>query len=337
MSEVYARLWRPGERAPRVNRMRLLAFVLALAGGAAAAQDFPARPVRMVLGAPPGSTIDTVSRALAERMALDLRQPVLVENRPGAGGTIASQAVARAAPDGYTLFVGGCSADSIVYWFVMNDRPPLDPFKDFTPVGRLMRDHWMIVASPVLGVNSLAELAALGKKKPGALSFPSIGIGSGQHLQSERFRLRAGFEATHVPYKDSPLPDLMAGRLAFMVQPAAAVAAHIKSGKLKGLAVLTPERLAALPEVPTSAEAGYPDLLYSAGICLYAPGGTPRDVVQRLNDALNKASQTQVVRQRFAELAIEPVQGSPEEAARFVAELMAHVDELRLAVFGKAR
>jgi tripartite-type tricarboxylate transporter receptor subunit TctC len=318
--------------------MRLIpTMLLVLASGVAAAQPFPARPVRVLIGFPPGSTIDVVTRTLGERMSEDLGQPLLVESRPGAGGTIASQAVARAAPDGHTLMVSGCSADAIVYWFVMNDRSPMDPFRDFTPVGRLMRDHWVIAASPAVGANSLAELVALGKSRPGALAFPSIGTGSGQHLQSERFRLHAGFDATHVPYKDSPFPDLIAGRLAFIVQSSAAAAPLIKAGKLKGLAVMSTERVAALPEVPTTAEAGYPELLYNAGICLWAPGATPRAVVERLNAALNTASGVDSVRERFAELGLETVQGSAEDAARFVAELMALVDQLRMAVFGKAR
>ena len=146
-----------------------------------------------------------------------------------------------------------------------------------------MRDHWIVAVSPALGVNSLAELVALGKSKPGALMFPSSGAGSSPHLQAERFRMRAGFDATHVPYKDNPMPDLIAGRMSFTVQSSAGVASLIKSGKLKGLAVLSTERMAALPEVPTSAEAGMADLVYNAGICLYAPGGAPRDIVMRLN------------------------------------------------------
>ena len=341
MSEVYAPVWPAIRTRPTVTGMRILIRILilclVLAHGAAAAQAFPARPVRAILGFPPGSTIDIVSRTLAERMAEDLGQPVLVDNRPGAGGTIATQAVARAVPDGYTVMVSGCSADAIVYWFVMNDRPPMDPFRDFVPVGRLMRDHWIVAASPALGANTLAELVALGKAKPGALAYPSVGMGSGQHLQAERFARRVGIEATHVPYKDSPAADLMAGRLAFTVISSAAVAPLVKSGKLKGLAVLSSRRIDALPDVPTTAETGYGDLIYNAGICMYAPGATPREVVQRLNVALNNASAAPSVRQRFAELGVEPVQGSPEDAARFVTELMAQVDELRRAVFGKAR
>ena len=302
-----------------------------------AAAQYPVLPVKIVVGFPPGSTPDLVSRTVAERMADDLGQAVIVENRPGAGSTIATEAVARSPADGYTLIVSGCSADGIVYGFVMTGRPPLDPFKDFTPVGRVMRDHWVLAVSPTLGIGSVDELVALGKSKPGSLTFPSPGTGTSQHLQAERFRMRVGLDATHVPYKDSPFPDLVAGRVTYAVQSSAAVVPLIKSGKLKGLAVLSTSRLASLPEVPTAAEAGLPDLIYNAGVCLYAPGGTPRDVVARLNGALNKAEAADAVKQRFADLGVEAVQGSPEDTAMFIAELMALVDQLRTAVFGKAR
>ena len=318
-------------------RLCIALGALTLFCGAVAAQVYPAKAVRIIIGFPPGSTPDIVTRILAEKMGEDLGRPLLVENRPGAGGTIATEAVARAPADGYTLNVDGCSAAGIVYAFVMTERPPLDPFKDFTPVGRLMRDHWIVAVSPALGVDSLAALVALGRSRPGMLTFPSSGAGSSPHLQAERFRMRAGFQATHVPYKDNPMPDLIAGRTSFTVVSSAAVASLIKSGKLKGLAVLSSERMAALPDVPTSAEAGMPDLIYNAGICLYAPGGTPRDVVMRLNAALDRAQQADAVKTRFGELAVETVRSSPDDTANYIRELMALVDGLRTSVFGKAR
>jgi tripartite-type tricarboxylate transporter receptor subunit TctC len=317
--------------------LRNLFAVAAMAIALPAVAQFPARPVKIVVGFPPGSTPDLVTRTVGERMGEDLGQPVVVENRPGAGSTIATEAVARSPADGYTLIVSGCSGDGIVYGFVMTGRPPLDPFKDFTPVGRVMRDHWVLAVSPALGVGSLGELVALGKSKPGTLTFPSPGTGTSQHLQAERFRMRVGMDATHVPYKDSPFPDLIAGRVSYAVQSSAAVVPLIKSGKLKGLAVFSTARIASLPEVPTAAEAGLPDLLYNAGVCLYAPGGTPKEIVARLNGALNKAEAAEPVKQRFADLGVETVQGSPEDTAKFITELMALVDQLRTAVFGKAR
>jgi tripartite-type tricarboxylate transporter receptor subunit TctC len=315
----------------------LLLVAAILLTGQATAQPFPARPLRIVLGYPPASTPDALTRIVAEKMAEDLKQNLIVENRPGAAQTIAAQAVARAAADGHTLLVDGCSAAGMVYAFIMSDRQPLDPFKDFAPVGRLMRDHWLIAVSAALKVSSIRELVALGKARPGTLTFPSPGVGSSSHLQAERFRMRVGIETLHVPYKENSLPDLIAGRLSFTVQPSPALVPQIKTGRLKGLAVLSTERIGPLPDVPTTAEAGLPDLIYNAGLCFYAPGGSPRSVVMRLNAALNNAEAAESVKQRFIELGVEAVQASPEDTARFIRELMASVDQLRIAVFGKAR
>jgi tripartite-type tricarboxylate transporter receptor subunit TctC len=321
---------------PRI-RIVLLLFSALLVIGEAVAQAFPLRPMRIILGFPTGTTPDTVTRIVAEQMGEDLGRFMIVDNRPGAGGTIAAQAAARAAADGYTLLVDGCSAAGMVYAFVMTDRPPLDPFKDFTPIGRLMRDHWLLVVSPGLGVASVNELVALGKSRPGTLTFPSTGIGSSPHLQSERFRRRVGIDAMHVPYKDNPLPDLLGGRLSFAVQPSPPLVPHVKAARLRALTVFSTERMSALPDVPTSGEASLPDLVYNAGICLYGPGGIPRETVVRLNGALNKAEGAESVRNRFTELGLETVQGSPEDTGAYIRELMKLVDELRIAVFGKAR
>ena len=181
------------------------ALAVATITGTAAAQ-FPARPVKIVVGFPPGSTPDLVTRTVAERMGAGLGQTVVVENRPGAGSTIATEIVARSTADGYTLIVSGCSGDGIVYGFVMTGRAPFDPFVDFTPVGRVMRDHWVVAVSQSLGVGSLEELVALGRSRPGALTFPSLGTGTSQHLQAERFRLRVGMDATTCPTRTARSP-----------------------------------------------------------------------------------------------------------------------------------
>lgn len=314
-------------------------FAAALMGciDARAAEPYPVRPIRVILGYAPGATPDVITRILAERMTQDLGQVIVVDNRPGAGGTLGAEVAARSTADGYTLLVDGCSAAGMVYAFVMTGRPAFDPFKDFTPVGRLMRDHWLITVSPQLRVGSVEELVALGKSKPGLLTFPSSGVGSSQHLQSERFRMRVGIDATHVPYKHSFVPDLMAGRISFAVQTSPGAVPLIKTGKLKGLAVLSSARLGALPDVPTTAEAGLPDLIYNAGICLYAPGRSPHNAVLRLNQALNAAHASDTVKRRFEELGVETVQASVEDTAKFVTGLMALVDQLRTTVFGKAR
>jgi tripartite-type tricarboxylate transporter receptor subunit TctC len=307
------------------------------AAGLAHAGQFPTAPVRVVVGYPAGSSADIIIRLLATGMGEQLGQPLVVENRPGAGGTIASAAAARAVPDGHTLLVDGCSATGIVYAYAMQNKPPLDPFRDFTPVGRLMRDHWILAVSPALQVDSLADLIALGKADPKRLSYPSNGIGSGQHLQTERLRIAAGFEALHVPYRDSPYPDLIEGRTSFVVQTSAAIAPMIRSGKIKALAVLSRQRMAAFPGIPTIGEAGLPEAVYNAGLCLYAVGGTPDPVVRALSDALNSAERSDTLRRRFHELGVESVSTSPAQAAAYIRELMSLTDELRLRVFGKAR
>jgi tripartite-type tricarboxylate transporter receptor subunit TctC len=303
--------------------------------GDAGAQAFPAKPVKILVGVPAGSSIDFVARAVAGKMGDDLGKAVIVENRPGAGGTIASEAVARSSADGQTLFIGG--VDAIVYNFIMTDRKALDPFTDFAPVSRISRDHWVLTTTPALKVSSVSELVALGKSKSGGLIYASIGNGSTVHLLGERFRQLTGVEATHVPYKDSYLPDLETGRVFYIVHVTAAVAPHIKSAKLKGLAVLSAERLNVLPDVPTTAQAGVPDLVYNAGVVMYAAGQTKPEVIGRLNAAVRQAVTDESVRRRFTEVDIEPVQSNPDDAAKYLTNMMALQDRLRLAVFGKAR
>lgn len=296
---------------------------------------FPSRPVKILVGYPAGSSIDVVTRAVAEQMALAFGSPVIVENRVGAGGIIATQELVRAAADGYTLFAG--AVDSLVYAYVEADRKPLDPLTDVVPISRLTRDHWVLAVSPTLGVNSVKELIALGKSSPGKLSYASIGTGTAPHLLGEKFRQLAGFEATHVPYKDSFVSDLMAGRVSYIVHVTPAVGPLIKAGKLKGLAVLSRERVAMLPNVPTTAEAGLPDLVFNAGILMFAPGGTPPGIIGRLNAAINKAEGTASVRQLFTDFGVEIAAGTPAEAAKFVAEQIGIQDAIRTAVLGKAR
>jgi tripartite-type tricarboxylate transporter receptor subunit TctC len=327
--------------------MNLISFqvpviVLAAAGtpfspGAMAAEQFPHSPVKILIGVPVGSAPDIVTRSLAGEMQALLGQPVIVENRPGAGGTLATAAVAAAAPDGHTLNVSGCSADAIVYSYVMSGRPPLDPLKDFVPVGQLMRDHWVVLVSPALGIDSLQQLAQLAHDRSRPLAFPSQGEGSSPHLQGERLARTLGFPALHVPYKDNPVNDLVAGRLDFAVQSSASSTVLVAAGKLKALAVLSSRRLAGLAQVPTAEEAGLPGYTYNGGVCLWAPGETPKTIVDRLNEALNRAASHPSVQSRFALLGVDPTLLTPEETARFVSAFVSDVDALRKVVFGKSR
>jgi tripartite-type tricarboxylate transporter receptor subunit TctC len=326
---------------PFLPRRRLALLGAALLGaakwpGPAAAEPFPDRPIRMVIAGPAGAgAIDLVPRLIADPMAEALGQPVVAENRPGAGGILAAEAVARAPPDGHTLLVG--SVSHIVYAFVMAGRPPLDPFVDFSPAARLTIDHWLIVVPPMLGAATLAEFVAAARARPQGLNYAVPGIGTSQHIQGERVRRRLGVEATAVPYRGDTVPDLIAGRLDFAVLPSPQLAPHVAAGRLHGLAVLSEERLPALPEVPTIAEAGYPDLRYNAGISLFATGGTPEPVVARLNAEVNAALRLPTVRARFAALGLETPQTTLAEAAAFLRRLLAVQDGMSTEIFGKAR
>ncbi|MBP0493509.1 Bug family tripartite tricarboxylate transporter substrate binding protein [Pararoseomonas indoligenes] len=317
--------------------LRAAALPAILAAPAVHAQrGFATRPIRIVVGVAPGiGTIDLTARAVADPMAEALGQPVVVENRPGAGGIIAAEAAARAAPDGHTLFLGG--ADTVVHAFLLADRPPLDPFKDFTPVSRATKDHWLVVAAPSLGVSTVAELAEAGRRRQGELNYASFGPGTVFHLVGARLAQRLGFEAVHVPYRGDYTSDLLAGRISYLVQPSALLLPHVQAGKLKALATLSPQRLPQLPEVPTIAEAGFPDLGFNMGIILWAPGGTSPEIVGQVNAAYARAAANPAVKGRLADLSLETVGGSVPEAAEFTRWFVGFVDDLRGKVLGKAR
>ena len=292
------------------------------------AEAFSSRPLRIVVPVPPGvSSIDLAARAVAEAMGGALGRPVVVENHPGGGGILAAEAVLRASADGHTLFLGGVA--SLVDAFIAAGRPPLDPLRDLVPVGRATRDHWLVAAAPALGAGSVADLAALARARPGRLTYASFGVGSPFHLVALRFCHALGIEATHVPYRDSYLADLIAGRVSFVVQSSAPLRSQVAAGRLRGLAVLSAARLPALPEVPTIAEAGHPGLEYNGGVVLYAPGGTPPAVVARLNAALNEAIRDPQVRRRIAGLDLETTEGSLADAERYVRWSVAYYEEAR--------
>lgn len=302
---------------------------------AAGAQTFPAGPIKVLIGVAPGAPPDVVARTLAEAMGPLLGQPLVLENRAGAGGTLATSAVAAAAPDGYTLNVSGCSGDAITHAFVAQSRPPLTLFKDLTPVAQLMRDHWLVLVPASSGVTTLKELTAAPGSQP--LAYPSQGEGSSPHLQSARLAQALGFKALHVPYKESSMPDLVGGRLAYAVQGSAFASELVKSGRLRALAVLSRERLQALSDVPTAHEAGLTDYVFNGGVCLWAPGATPTAVLNRLNVALVAAQNQPKVRERFLTLGLDPTPLNVEETRRFVTDFAAEGARLRTAVFGTGR
>jgi tripartite-type tricarboxylate transporter receptor subunit TctC len=298
---------------------------------------FPTQPVRVLIGAPPGSSPDVVTRLLGEAMASSLGQPVIVENRVGAGGTIATAAVASAAPDGYTLNVSGCSGDAITHAFVSQGRTPLTLFKDLAPAGRLLLDHWLVLVPASSDVASLSDLARKAQAASDPVAYPSQGEGSTPHLQGERLARSMGFKALHVPYKDSPINDLVGGRLGYAVLPSAAAVPLVKGGRLKALAVLSAERLAALPDVPTAEQAGLAGYRFNGGLCLWAPGATPSTAITRLNAALMAAARQPAVSERMQALGADPTPFDLETTSQYVRDFAAESDRLRAAVFGSAR
>jgi tripartite-type tricarboxylate transporter receptor subunit TctC len=313
------------------------ALAVALLGASMSAASFPTQPVRMLIGAAPGSSPDVVTRLLGEAMASSLGQPVIVENRVGAGGTIATAAVAAAAPDGHTLNVSGCSGDAITHAFVSQGRTPLRLFKDLTPVGRLLLDHWLVLVPASSGMASLSDLARKAQEAADPVAYPSQGEGSTPHLQGERLARSMGFKALHVPYKDSPINDLVGGRLAYAVLPSAAAVPLVKAGRLKALAVLSAERLAALPDVPTAEQAGLAGYRFNGGLCLWAPGATPSPVIVRLNASLSAAARQSAVGEKMQALGADPTPFDLEITAQYVRDFAAESDRLRAAVFGSAR
>lgn len=315
---------------------RILAWI-GLLTAALPVAAFPSQPVRILLGAPPGSSTDVVTRLLADAMSPVLGQPVVVENRPGAGGALATSAVATAAPDGHTLNASGCSGDAITHAFTSQGRPPLALFKDLTPVGRLMRDHWLVLVPATDTAATLSDFARRAQSAAEPVAYPSLGEGGTPHLQGERLARTLGFKALHVPYKDSPVNDLVGGRLSYAVLPSASAVPLVRGARLKALAVLSSERLAALPDVPTAEQAGLPGYVFNGGICLWAPGATPTVAAERLNQALVEAARQPAVREKMLTLGADPMPSGLPETVQYVRQFAAESDRLRAAVFGTSR
>lgn len=322
----------------RPNALWLVGALALLAlPGWGAAQGFPNQPLRLVLGNPPGTAPDVIARSFAEAMAPALGQTVLVENRAGAGGSLATAAVAAAAADGHTLNVSGCSGDAITHAFISQGRPPLVLFRDLTPVARLMQDHWLVLVPASSAVGSLEDLGRRAKAAAEPLPFPSPGEGSTAHLQGARLARTLGFKALHVPYKESSMNDLIGGRLGYAVLPSASVVPLVKAGRLRALAVLSSERLSALPEVPTADQAGLPGYLFNGGLCVWAPGATPAATMGRLNRVLAEGARTPALRERLQTLGVDTTPDGLDETERYVRDFAAESDRLRAAEFGTAR
>lgn len=305
------------------NRAALV-FAIALAAltstANSRADEWPSRPVRAIIPLSPGSAADIVPRIVFEQVAAQLGQPVIIENRPGASGTTAARAVATADPDGYMLLAHS-SAHIIAPSTVAN--LPYDPIKDFAAVAPLGNLPNVLVIAPSKNIKTVQELVAEGKKRP--ITFGSIGVGSPIHMAMERFRLSAGFDAHAIPFKGAPeaLVEVMTGRVDVYYSPISAALPFIRDGKLLALSVSSPTRAATLPDVPTTLESGYPNSAYRFWIGVFAPAKTPPAIVNRLNAEIQKALQVPAVRERLANLGVQPMAMGAGEFDKFVQEELA--------------
>jgi tripartite-type tricarboxylate transporter receptor subunit TctC len=298
-------------------RLAIFAFALSLFAFDAAAQAWPTKPLRAIVPVGAGSSTDIVHRLVLEQLSAQLGQPIVVENRVGAGGTIGSAAVAKSEPDGYTMLAHG-SAHTIAP--ALYKSLPYHPARDFIAVVPVGISPSVLIVSHAKGVNSAAELVAAAKARPGALNFSSVGVGSATHLSAERFVSSAGIQAVHVPFKGGAEATLevIAGRVDFFFGPVALVLPHIREGKLRALAVNGSSRSMVLPDVPTLREASIKEAEYPIWFALFVPAKTPSDIVNRLNRETLNALQTPKVREKLAALGVDPMVMSPGEFATHV-------------------
>src|SRR5450755_458060 len=283
----------------------------------AAGQPYPSKPVHVVVPFTAGSATDILARTFGQKLSELWGQPVIIENRAGAGGTIGAAVVAKSPADGYTLLVHSAAH---AYNPSIYTNLSFDTAKDFVEVVPLAGQPNVLVVAPSLGVKSVAELIALAKQKPGQLNFGSAGTGSGTHINAEKFKLAAGIDALHIPYKGTPeaLTDTMAGRVTFFFSPISAALPNVRDGKLIALGVSTSRRSSALPNVPTIAESGLPGFDYNLWVGLFAPAGTPPDIVDKINKDVDRVLQLPDVKERLASFGAEAMPMTPAEFRKFV-------------------
>jgi tripartite-type tricarboxylate transporter receptor subunit TctC len=303
--------------------MRTLFILLLLtAFQTATAQTFPNRPVKIVIGFTPGGGVDINARLLANKLTEILGQPVIVDNKPGAGTNIGAEFVAKSAPDGYTLFF---NSPAVAINMSLYKNPGYDVFKDFVPVSVFSDSTNILVVPASLPVKTPKELVALARDKPGTLNFSSAGSGSTQHLAGELFKLRTGTQMVHVPYRGSApsIAALLSAEVQFSFVNPLAIGPHVKSGRLRALAVAGPKRAALLPDVPTMKEAGIEGIEVPLWFGLLAPRGTPREIVAVLAAGVARAAKDPETRKRLEEQGGEPVGSTPEEFAALLREEVA--------------
>lgn len=309
-----------------------LAIALPLAPGYAAQPDaanYPSRPIRIIVPFSPGSTADVVSRTIGQRITENWGQPVVVESRTGAGGSIAAEYVARSAPDGYTLLMGGGSTlglNALIY-----KKLGYDPVRDFAPILQVVRSPSAVLVHPSLPVKSLKELIALARARPGDLAYSTSGNATPGHVATEMLRMMAGISVVHIPYRGAAeaINDLRAGHVQFTINSLFSSMPYLQAGTVRGIATTGATRPAQLPDVPTVAEAGFKGYEFYTWFGYVAPVGTPRDVIAKLNQEVNRAIQIPDVRQRFVNQGAEVTGGTPEHFGAF---MKSEIERLRPVV-----
>jgi len=301
------------------NRRRALACIaslaLALPALVMADKPYPNKPIRLIVGYAPGGSADLTARLFADRMRIELGQPVIVENRAGAGGNIGAELVAHAAPDGYTLLLA--AAGQIVVNPGLYKKMIFDPAKDLAPITQLQVEHNLMVVNPSMPVKTVGEFIAYAKAHPQSISFASPGIGSPAHLAGELMNQMTGLKMQHIPYKGSgpALNDLISGQVTMAIDNMPALLPQVKAGKLRALAVASDKRAAAAPEIPTVSESGLKGYVVMAWKGLMAPAGTPQPIISKLHDVMVKIIAIPEVRERMISLGAEPVGDTPAQFA----------------------
>ncbi len=294
------------------------ALCVASAGFCAYAQPYPAKPIRFVVPYPAGGPLDIVARLTAQKVSESVKQPVVVDNKPGAGGNIGADVVAKSPPDGYTILMGAVATHAINP--TLYASLPYDPVTDFAPVTQIASTPNVLIVNAAIPAANVREFIAYAKAHPGELNFGSGSSGSAGHLAGELFKAMAGVDMVHVPYKGAApaMQDLVGGRIQLMFDNLASALAQVRAGKVRALAVTTARRSELAPELPTIAESGLPGFDISTWFGIFAPAGTPREVVERLHAEFTRALAAPDVRERMIALGAEPVGNRPEEFAAYI-------------------
>jgi tripartite-type tricarboxylate transporter receptor subunit TctC len=300
-----------------MNRRLFIGLAMTVWASLALAQGYPNKAVKIIVPFTAGSATDILARTYGQKLSEIWKQPVVVENHPGAGGTIGAALVAKSSPDGYTLLVHSAAQ---AYNPSIYASLPYDTTRDFIDIIPLGGQPNVLVVAPGSGIKSVADLIAQAKQKPGAFNFGSAGQGSGTHINAEKFKLAAGIDVVHIPYKGTPeaLSDTMAGRITYFFSPISAALPFVRDGKLTALAVSTARRSSALPNVPTVAESGLPGFDYTLWVGLFAPAATPSDVIEKIARDVRAAGDSAEAKERFATLGAEPMPMSSAQFKQFV-------------------